>query len=149
VTPGPAPDASVRSGIENTLALYAWAYDMDELERMDDCFTDDAEVWFGPERCVARSELIAEFDRLRAARRARGMLPLHVMSNLYISECTADHAVARSCFTVLERPTLGGAVAVSSMGYYDDRFRLENGVWRVSHRRVWGGIWATGGGATS
>src|SRR4051794_20052625 len=124
-----------RSGIENTLYRYAWAYDMDQLEQMPECFTTDAEVEFMDVGWKTGRDAVAEEMRRRRGKYADGGIPWHVISNVYITDATDTSATVRSWYTFFVQGT-DGTQRFASVGWYDDRFALEDGVWRVRWRRV-------------
>lgn len=124
-----------RSGIENALYRYAWAYDMNELDEIAGCFTADAEVEFmdhGWKR--GRDEVAAEM-RMRREKYADGSIPWHVISNVYITEESETSATVRSWYTFFVQAP-DGEQRFAGVGWYDDRFALEDGVWRIRWRRV-------------
>jgi hypothetical protein len=134
---------SARAAIENSLALYAWAFDMDEMERMGECFTEDAEVRFADGFEQGREDVVANLERRREAFRGRQLIPWHLMTNLLISDESQDHADVTCFFTFFTRS--GNDVPqLSSIGYYADHFVRDGAVWRVHRRHV-----VTGGGPPS
>jgi hypothetical protein len=124
-----------RSGIENTLNRYAWAYDMDELDLIADCFATDAEVEFMDSGWkVGRDEVAGEMRR-RRQKYPEGTVPWHVITNVWITDETEDRATVRSWWTFfIQDPD--GSQRLSGVGWYDDVFALEDGAWRVKRRRV-------------
>src|SRR3954469_12165479 len=126
---------TARPFIENALARYAFAYDTDELELLAECFTRDAEVEFSSGLKVGRDAVVAEMARRRARYRPDGVVPWHVISNVFIREESDEQARVASFYTFAVR-SAGQAPKLQSMGYYDDLFVPEDGVWRVHRRRV-------------
>jgi 3-phenylpropionate/cinnamic acid dioxygenase small subunit len=126
---------SVRSDIENVLYRYAWSYDMDELDRMGECFTEDAEVSFGTGLQVGRAAVVQELARRRDKYRPEQQVPWHVISNVLIEDQSERQATVKSFFTFFVKPATGPA-AFSSIGYYDDTFVYDGAAWRISRRRV-------------
>jgi hypothetical protein len=125
---------NARDSIENNLSLYAWAFDMDELELMGDCFTEDAEVTFAVGTRLGRAAVVDQLDQLRERFRPE-VVPWHVISNVLITDATEQEATVKSFFTFFTRRG-DEAPVVSSIGYYDDVFANEGGTWRVKRRRV-------------
>jgi 3-phenylpropionate/cinnamic acid dioxygenase small subunit len=129
---------SARSEIENTLYRYAWTYDMDELDGIGECFTDDAQVTFGTGLQVGRDDVVTELRRRRDKYRPVGSLPWHVISNIYIRNETAEQADVVSFYTFFVKEPNGPPV-LKSIGHYDDKFVADGGAWRVKQRTVVGG----------
>ena len=127
--------SDMRSGIENTLYRYAWTYDMDELDGIAECFTTDAEVEFRDSGLKVGRDAVAAEMRRRRGKYADGSIPWHVISNVYITDETEDQATVRSWYTFFVQGT-DGVQRFTSVGWYDDEFRLEGGVWRVHRRRI-------------
>jgi hypothetical protein len=125
---------SARDGIENTLYRYAWTFDMDELDDIWQCYTADVEVTF-EELKVGREAVVAEMRRRRAVYREKSTTPWHVITNVYVTNETESTADVASWFTQYTRPA-DGPVQFNVAGWYDDSFRLDDGVWRVHRRRV-------------
>ena len=125
-----------RSDIENVLYWYAWAYDMDELNTIGDCFAEDAEVAFGTGVQYGREAVVAELTRRRGLYE-KGTTPWHVISNVMIVEETDLEAVVTSFYTFFVKPA-GEPAQFTSIGYYDDRFVNDKGIWRIQWRRVLG-----------
>jgi 3-hydroxyisobutyrate dehydrogenase-like beta-hydroxyacid dehydrogenase len=126
---------SIRSGIENTLYRYAWCYDMDELDGIAECFSTDAEVEFRDSGLkLGRAAVAAEMSR-RRGKYDDGGIPWHVISNIYITDAPNGHKRARSWYTFFVQG-VDGVQRFASVGWYDDEFRLEDGVWRVHRRRI-------------
>lgn len=124
-----------RSGIENTLYRYAWAYDTGEMDLIDECFATDAEVEFMDSGLkVGRAEVVAEMHH-RREKYADGSVPWHVISNVWITEDTDDRATVRSWYTFFVQAS-DGSQRFASVGWYDDTFALEDGAWRIRTRRV-------------
>jgi hypothetical protein len=124
-----------RSGIENTLYRYAWAYDMNELDQIAGCFTAESEVEFRDSGLkVGRDEVAAEMRR-RRGKYGDGTIPWHVISNVYITDATETAARVRSWYTFFTQSP-DGSRELTSIGWYDDHFALEEGRWRIRRRRV-------------
>jgi hypothetical protein len=126
---------SVRGAIENQLALYAWAFDMDELELMGGCFTEDADVEFSDGPAHGRAAVVANLEARREVFRARQVAPWHLMTNFLIREETATY-IDVVCFFTFFTKAADGKPEMSSIGYYADRFVDDGGVWRIARRKI-------------
>lgn len=127
---------SARSEIENTLYRYAWAYDMDELAAIAECFTEDAEVEFRDTGLkVGRPAVVAEMMRRREKYRPAGETPWHVITNVYITDESARQAKVTSWWTFFVVSS-DHTSAFTGIGSYDDVFANDNGAWRISRRRI-------------
>jgi hypothetical protein len=135
---------TIRDEIENLYALYAWAFDMDQLELLADMFTDDAQVEFSEGRAEGREAVLADLEKRRASMRPDDLVPWHLMTNLLIVKATEREATVRCFYTFFyNRPS--GSIEPYKLGYYEDVFVEEAGVWRIRRRRiVSGGKPATG-----
>jgi hypothetical protein len=126
---------SARSNIENTLYRYTWAFDLDELDLLDECFTPDAEVDFEGDLKVGRPAVIAELRQRREKYRRDGATPWHSVTNLFITDETADRVAAKAFWHFFMR-TSDGTYAFLMFGFYDDIFVRDGDVWRIESRRV-------------
>jgi hypothetical protein len=135
--------SDMRSGIENTHYRYAWAYDMNEMDQIGECFTTDAEVLFHDTGLkVGRQAVAAEMARRRGAYADgsaswadAGSIPWHVITNIYITDATDEQATVRAwCTFYVIAPD--GTQKWVNVNYYDDVFALEDGDWRVKRRRI-------------
>jgi 3-phenylpropionate/cinnamic acid dioxygenase small subunit len=128
---------SQRSEIENALYRWAWCYDGYDLEGFLDCVTADASISVelstgevtGP--LQGRAE-IGEFFGARLAERST--LRRHVTTNVMILEESERAATTRCLLTLITEGDPG--VRVAATGVYDDRLVHEDGVWRISERKV-------------
>jgi 3-phenylpropionate/cinnamic acid dioxygenase small subunit len=78
---------------------------------------------------------VAAEMRRRREKYTDGSIPWHVISNVYITDATDREATVRSWWTFfVQSPE--GEQRFSGVGWYDDVFGLEDGVWRVKRRRV-------------
>ena len=131
------PEAAVqRTMISNTLCRYAWAYDFDELDMIGGCFAREAEVLFTTGLKTGRAEIVAELARRRAVYRPRGETPWHISTNVFVRPVSASKAVVASWFSFGVRKPGEEPMELSSFGWYDDVFVLEDGDWRVLTRRI-------------
>ena len=124
-----------RSAIENMMYHYAWTYDRNELDDIWQVFTIDAQATFRDSGLkVGRNAIVAEMRR-RRANYPEGTLPWHVISNVYITDETPESARVRSWYTFFVQAP-DGTQEFSNVGFYDDLFVLDDGVWRVSRRHI-------------
>ena len=128
---------SARDSIENALSRYGWAFDMDQLELIGDCFTVDTETTFADTGLkVGRATVVAEMIRRRALY-APDERPWHVTSNVFIEQQTDGLATVKTFFTfIVIKP--GEPLNVRGVGYYDDVFRDDGDSWRIHTRSVIG-----------
>lgn len=127
--------AAVRGQVENVLSRYAWAYDMNELDELEECFAAGAECTFrGSGLKVGRQAVVAEL-RLRRAGYPAGTTPWHVITNVRVDDPRDGEAVVRSSFTFF-RQDPGSAPLLVGIGWYDDVFVTEGGAWRVKRRVI-------------
>jgi len=126
---------TIRDEIENLYALYAWAFDMDQLELIADMFTDDAKVEFSDGQAEGREEVLADMEKRRATFRGGNLIPWHLMTNLHIVKATEREATVRCFYTFfVKQPS--GSIEPNRIGYYQDVFVEEAGVWRIHRRRI-------------
>jgi 3-phenylpropionate/cinnamic acid dioxygenase small subunit len=127
--------ADAQIAIHNALARYAYAYDMDQLDLLDACFAQDAEVWFSTGRQSGREAVLAELHRRRSGYRPRGATPWHIITNVFARQGEPNEILATSYFSFgVHEP--GQAMSISKYGRYDDVFVLEAGQWRIARRRI-------------
>jgi 3-phenylpropionate/cinnamic acid dioxygenase small subunit len=126
-----------RSGVENTLYRYAWAYDIGNIEELAECFTLETESIFADSGIKSGRDAVVAEMRRRREKYTDGATPWHVISNVFITEQTQAAAMVKSFYTFIEvRP--GQPLAVRSLGYYDDQLVVQDGVWRIHRRRIVG-----------
>lgn len=134
----PGPELSElavhRTMIENTLCRYAWAFDMANIDLLEGCFTHAAEVQFQDGFRSGRSAVLAELARRRDAYAAE-QTPWHLITNVYVRPESPTRARVASWFSfgAMQRDK---PAALTSFGWYDDIFVLEEDDWRIAHRRV-------------
>lgn len=123
-----------RSGIAHTLQRYAWVYDKNGSAGIAECFTSDARVFFPRVGLkVGRDEVAAELRRRRSTHPID--VPWHVISNVYVTDETPQRASVNSRYVFyLQRSD--GTAQFMSFGWYDDVFVVDDGLWRIKHRRV-------------
>jgi len=126
---------SARADIENCLYRYAWAFDMDRLTRLAECFTEDIATHFTSGLVVGRPEVLADLEERRAVFRRDDVVPWHLINNVLIAQHSEDEARVQSFFTFFIRR--GAAPPEpSTLGYYEDTFVRDGSAWRISIRRV-------------
>jgi len=127
--------------IRDVIARYAWALDTGDVDGFVACFCRDGVlVWDAfeePERWQGAEALrhFAEFFRSLQTSAGRQ----HHVSNTLVT-ASGDEALARSYVAVAVRQGEGPHL-LGVMGYYEDRFRREDGRWRLAERviRDWSG----------
>ena len=127
--------------IRDVIAHYAWALDTGDVERFVSCFcSDGALIWDAFEEPMrwegteALRHFAAYFRDLPTSAGRQ-----HHVTNILIEACE-DGARGRSYAAVAVRQG-DGPHLLNVMGYYEDRFRLEHGQWRLAQRiiRDWSG----------
>ena len=127
---------TARPHIENTLYRFGWMFAMSETEGLGACFTADAEVDFeGKGTTTGRDAVVAELTRRRSKYGPQGTMMWHLLTNVFIVDESDAEASVRTFFTAF---VSGGnpPPTVQSIGYYDDLFALDDGMWRIRRRRV-------------
>lgn len=132
---------SVDSGswalISNALGRYAWAYDMDQMPLLEDCFSLDAEVVFSTGLQRGKAAVLTELERRRAKYRPLGQTPWHVITNVFVRPLGSGHAAVSAYWSFgvrsEDQPT-----ALTKFGWYDDVFIEHGGTWLIHRRRILG-----------
>lgn len=127
--------------IRDVISRYAWALDTGDVEGFVACFCSDGVlVWDAfetPERWEGADALrhFAGFFRSQPTSAGRQ----HHVTNTVI-DGSGEGARAKSYAAVAVRQG-DGPHLLHVMGYYVDRFRVENGHWRIAERliRDWSG----------
>jgi hypothetical protein len=127
--------------IRDVVARYAWALDTGDVDGFVACFCSDGVlVWDAfaePDRWQGHAALrhFAEFFRSLPTSAGRQ----HHVSNTLVTACDGG-ARSRSYVAVALRQG-DGPHLLNVMGYYEDLFRREHGVWRLAERiiRDWSG----------
>jgi hypothetical protein len=133
----PADQAAIR----DVIARCAWALDTGDVDGFVECFCRDGvmlwDVFETPDRWQGEAALrhFAEFFRAQPSSAGRQ----HHVTNTVITP-SSEGAEARSYVAVALRQGEGPHL-LNVMGYYEDRFRLERGRWRLAERiiRDWSG----------
>lgn len=127
--------------IRDVISRYAWALDTGDVDDFVACFcSDGALVWDAfevPDRWQGKEALhhFATFFRNQPTSAGRQ----HHVTNTIVTPCEGG-ARARSYAAVAVRQG-DGPHLLHVMGYYEDRFRKEDGQWRLAERviRDWSG----------
>jgi hypothetical protein len=127
--------------IRDVIARYAWALDTGDVEGFVACFCSDGvlvwDAFEAPERWQGTDALrhFASFFRDLPTSAGRQ----HHVTNVVIEPCEGG-ARAKSYAAVVVRQG-DGPHLLHVMGYYEDRFRREDGQWRLAERviRDWSG----------
>jgi 3-phenylpropionate/cinnamic acid dioxygenase small subunit len=128
-------ETDVYVAINNVLGRYAFAYDIDELDLLDECFAENAEVWFSTGVQNGRPAVLAELHRRRSGYRPREETPWHIITNLFVrpAESGAFRATSYFSFGVDRKDQ---PMIVGKYGRYEDVFVSEEGQWRISTRHI-------------
>lgn len=127
--------------IRDVIARYAWALDTGDPDEFVACFcADGVLVWDAfetPDRWLGHDALRHFAGFLRDLPTSAGRQ--HYVTNTLVSPIEGG-AQAKSYAAVAVRQG-DGPHLLHVMGWYDDRFRRENGEWRIAERiiRDWSG----------
>ncbi len=137
----PAPTAEDQIAVQQVIARYAWALDTGDVEGFVGCFcTDGTLVWdaFEEPHSWRGADALRHFARFFAALPSSAGRQHHV-SNIVITPATEGLDAKSYCLVALRQGD--GPHALHVMGWYQDRFRQENGEWRLAERviRDWSG----------
>lgn len=130
-----------RLEIQEVVSRYAWALDTGDVEAFVSCFCRvGVLVWDAfeaPARWEGEDALrhFASFFRAQPSSAGRQ----HHVTNLLL-EADGEEAIGKAYVTVALRQG-DGPHALNVMGWYEDRFRREDGQWRIAERviRDWSG----------
>ena len=115
------------------IARYCWAYDERRIDRLGECFTDDA-IWegnvlgkvpIGPFQ--GREKILnwlSEFWPHQKDQRR------HMLLNTIVEKQAGDTAISLSYLLLLS--STGDALTIESMGFYRTAYRKENDHWYIS-----------------
>jgi hypothetical protein len=119
-----------RVEINETLALHAYIFDENQLDRLEELFTSDAIY----DMTLTGLGAFEGIDTIRAAAAqmtASGRAPLaHFVTNIIAASSGRDEATARSKGLMIMRD--GSVHAVT----HQDDLRRENGAWYISRRVI-------------
>jgi hypothetical protein len=127
--------------VRDVIARCAWAHDTGDVDGFVACFASDGElvwdVFEAPGRWKGEAALrhFAEFFRAQPTSAGRQ----HHVTNTVITP-SEQGALAMSYVTVALRQG-DGPHLLNVMGYYEDRFRVEQGRWVLARRTIrdWSG----------
>lgn len=115
------------------IARYCWAYDERRIDRLGECFTDDA-IWegnvlgkvpIGPFQ--GREKILnwlSEFWPHQKDQRR------HMLLNTIVEKQAGDTAISLSYLLLLS--STGDALTIESMGFYRTAYRKESDHWYIS-----------------
>jgi len=111
-------------------ARYVWGFCRADFNLLATCFTADAQVGFpnGP-----RQGREAVLEELRRRRDGWSGAWIYV-SNILILAANDHEIVAHATNAVIQHR--GAEYGFSAVGWYEDRLRLEDGMWRIRERAV-------------
>ncbi len=128
----------MREEIEDVLASWALGYDEREVQRMVDCFTEDASMEIdiagvetkGP--FVGRDAVIQDMTDHHELEKYQTR---HVVTNAVVEPRGEDEAAVTSYLTlfVIE----GHETRLQATGVYRDRFVRQDGAWRIARRDLY------------
>jgi ketosteroid isomerase-like protein len=133
----PADELAIRE----VISRYAWALDTGDVDDFVACFCRDGvlvwDAFEAPERWQGADALRHFASFFRSIPTSAGRQ--HHVSNTLVT-ASGDGARSRSYVAVAVRQGEGPHL-LSVMGYYEDRFRREDGCWRLAERviRDWSG----------
>jgi uncharacterized protein (TIGR02246 family) len=119
-----------RAAIQDLVARYFLATDDDDWPVMADCFTDDAD--FEASGYVGGSGRDGIIAFLKMARSAMGQT-VHTINYAHVALDGGDHA--HGTVTAHLELGMGGSTLFGAVRYLD-RYRRDNGVWRISARAM-------------
>lgn len=126
--------------IRDVLHRYAWGLDSHDFEMQRACFTEDCEAEYGGHKLPGGVEGILKLNR-----GAMGFVStMHHAGTVAIVSLDGDAAETEhySLACLLERGEDGRHVLVTRGVRYSDRWRRDDGTWRIC-RRVHRVAWAT------
>jgi hypothetical protein len=124
-----------RDRILDTLSLYAWGYDENDMDVLGNCFTDDARMALR----IEDGDVIGPFEGKEAILGLmKGSLEQqtdqrrHLTTNIIFKEETDTTATVISYLTLTA--VENSSLSVLSTGVYTDRLVLDDGTWRIEDR---------------
>lgn len=131
--PSDGSDAMDRATFCERIARYCWAYDERRIDRLGDCFTEDA-IWegnvlgqvpIGPfNGREAIMQWLSEFWPHQKDQRR------HMLLNTIVEEQTGETAVTLSYLLLMS--STGEVMSMESMGFYRTAYRRKGGNWHIS-----------------
>ena len=126
-------NATDRAAFCERIARYCWAYDERRIDRLGDCFTEDA-IWegnvlgqvpIGPfNGREAIVEWLSEFWPHQKDQRR------HMLLNTIVEEQTGETALTLSYLLLMS--STGEVMSMESMGFYRTAYRQQGGNWYIS-----------------
>ena len=131
----PTDERSVRdrSSFCERIARYCWAYDERRIDRLGECFTEDA-IWegnvlgrvpIGP--FVGREAIV---DWLRKFWPHQKDQRRHMLLNTIVEQQATDTATTLSYLLLMS--STGDAMSMESMGFYRTTYRRQSADWQIS-----------------
>ncbi len=122
--------------INDLMSRAAYAFDVQDLDMLEACFTEDAEFGMqiaggdpvGP--FVGRAAIMKLFEDSIAVQTD---VRKHVVSNLFFDE-SGEHPKATSNLTLVS--TEHGETTVLTAGFYRDTLTYSDNEWRIVHRFI-------------
>jgi ketosteroid isomerase-like protein len=127
-----------REQIEHVLSSWALGYDEKQVQRMVDCFTEDASMQIniagieikGP--FVGRAEVIQD---MTDHQELENYQTRHVVTNAVIEPQGDDEAAVTSYLTLFVID--GHVTTLQATGVYRDKFVRADGTWRIARRDLY------------
>ena len=126
-------DAMARARFCERIARYCWAYDERRIDRLGECFTEDA-VWegnvlgqvpIGPFH--GREEIVRWLSKFWPHQKDQRR---HMLLNTIVEEQTGETAVTLSYLLLMA--STGEVMSMESMGFYRTAYRREGVDWYIS-----------------
>lgn len=142
-SPVVAGETEDRFAITELMDRYGIVHDFGSPEEYADLFTSDGEIGSGGRVLVkGREALMAQARRdhekytieIGPGRKATSLMR-HIVSNREVRLTGADTAEG-SCYVMTYVQDGDEGPKLLSIGRYEDRYRRENGAWRISHRNI-------------
>ena len=130
---GEGSGTMARASFCERIARYCWAYDERRIDRLGDCFTDDA-IWegnvlgqtaIGPfEGRAAIVDWLSKFWPHQKDQRR------HMILNTIVEQQTGETAMTLSYLLLMA--STGDAMSMESMGFYRTVYRRQGADWLIS-----------------
>jgi hypothetical protein len=124
-----------RGEIENTLFRWTWYFDMQQIDKIGECFSEDAEYEFDTgDIKVGREAIVEELRRRRA--RYGDSAPRHVNTNVFVAEQSDSEATVKSFVMAIASRGESDRQIIRPMSIWHDEFVNVNGAWLIRKRSV-------------
>lgn len=142
-SPAAASEAEDRFAITELMDRYGIVHDFGTPDEYADIFTSDGEIASGGRVLVkGREALMAQARRdhekytikLGPSGKSTSLMR-HIISNREVKLTGADTAEG-SCYVMTYVQDGDEGPKLLSIGRYEDRYRRENGAWRIAHREI-------------